>query len=219
MDKINVLTSVLEGGVAPDNYDGKVVNKLVKAWKKLENPRVVKLYPIRRVAHEDSRYCVYACPFKGSEIDEQTLQAITSLVDQLEVGEIRYDSMMSSGTYFALTENGTHILDDEYRDSIVEISDRFDDIVLFSDMVTSPKKVSQLDCHHAIIGLEEQPNQYNVVAIPNSVIGEATNRQSFKVDLHEEEPTSPAQEKVKSALMTVSAIITIGILIWYFLFR
>ena len=112
-----------------------------------------------------------------------------------------------------------NILDDEYRDSIVEISDRFDDIVLFSDMVTSPKKVSQLDCHHAIIGLEEQPNQYNVVAIPNSVIGEATNRQSFKVDLPEEEPTSPAQEKVKSALMTVSAIITIGILIWYFLFR
>ena len=26
MDKINVLTSVLEGGVAPDNYDGKVVS-------------------------------------------------------------------------------------------------------------------------------------------------------------------------------------------------
>lgn len=219
MDKIKNLTSALNGGIIPEGYDEKTINKLIKTWEKLENPRIVKLYPIRRVAHEDSRYCVYACPFKGSEIDEQTLQNITAIVNEIEIGEIRYDSMMSSGTYFALTENGTHILEDKYRDAIVEISDHFENIVLFSDMVTSPKKVAQLDCHYAIIGLEEQPNQYNVTTISNSTIGEATNRQSFEVDLPEEEPTSPAEEKMKSACMVLSAIITIGVLLWYFLFR
>lgn len=219
MEKLKRLAAVLESDSVPPGYDEKAVDKLVKAWKKLENPRVVRLYPIRRVAHEDSRYCVYACPFKGTDIDEQTLQSVTSLVDELEVGEIRYDSMMAAGTYFALTENGTHILDDKYRDSIVEISDRFDNLVLFSDMVTSPKKVAQLDCHYAIIGLEEQPNQYKVVPISNATIGEATNNQSFKIDLPEEQPESPAEAKVKSALTVVSVIITVGMLLWYFLFK
>lgn len=203
----------------PPGYDEKAIQKLAKTFRKLESPRVVKLYPIRRVAHEDSRYCVYACPFKGSEIDEQTLETVTSLVDEVAVGDIRFDSMMSSGSYFALTENGTHILDDEYRDSIVEISDHFDNIILFSDMVTSPKKAAQLDCHYAIVGLEKRPNQYEVVAISNSTIREAVNKQSFKIDFPEEEAESPAEAKVKSALTVVSAIITVGLLIWYFLFK
>ncbi len=220
MDKITLLSGIFNGDTIPDRFDAKAVEGLRKQWRKLDNPRVVRLYPIRRVAHEDSRYCVYACPFKGSEINEQTLQDITSLVDQVEVGDIRYDSMMSSGTYFVMTENATHILEEEYRDAIVEVSDRFEDIFLFSDMVTSPKKVSHLDCHYAIIGLYKQPNQYDVTIIPNSAIGEESSRQSFKVNIAaDEEPSSPAEEKVKSALTVVSAIITIGIAIWYFFFN
>ncbi len=218
MDKIKELASVLDGGTMPGGYDEKAVKKLVKAWGRLENPRVVRLYPVRRVAHGDSRYCVYACPFKGAEIDGQTLQSVASLVDEVEVGDIRYDSMMSSGTYFALTEDGTHVPGFEYRNPIVEISDRFGDIVLFSDMVTSPKNVSRLDCHHAIVGLDGQPGRYDIVPVPNSAIGEAANRQSSKTDLPEEEAESPAEAKVKSALTVVSAIITAGLLAWYFLF-
>lgn len=217
MNKINTLTSFFNGGVIPEDFDSKAMGKLQKKWGKLESPRVVRLYPIRRVAHEDTRYCVYACPLKATEIDGQTLQAITALVDEAPVGDIRYDSVMSSGDYFKLTENGTHILDKEYRDAIVEISDRFDDIILFSDAVLSPKKAVQLDSHYAIIGLDAKYNQYSVLRIPNCVIGEPTDKQTFMAD--DEEEVSPETERLRSALMTLSAIITIGVLIWYFLFR
>lgn len=220
MNQINTLTSVFNGGAIPEDFDGKAIGKLQKKWGKLESPRVVRLYPIRRVAHEDTRYCVYACPLKAVEIDGQTLQAITALVDEAPVGDIRYDSVMSAGSYFKLTENGTHILDDEYRDAIVEISDQFDDIILFSDAVLSPKKTAELDSHYAVIGMDAKYNQYSVLRIPNSVIGEPTDKQVFTADdQYDEEEESPAIERVRSALMTLSAIITIGVLIWYFLFR
>ena len=226
MDKIKSLTSIFEGGMAPENYDGKAVKKLVKIWNKLENPRVVKLYPIRRVAHEGWCYCVYACPFKGTEIDEQTLQSITSLVNEVEVGHIRYDSAMATWDYFKFTDNGTHVLDRD-RNAITDISDHFDNIILYSNAATSSKKVAQLDCHYAIIGLEEQPDLYHVRAIPNSTIGEVTKDYVFLSDDEptkdqmysdkDDEPASPAEEKVRSAFMVLSAIITIGALIWYFI--
>lgn len=220
MDKIKTLTSIFEGGSAPENYDGKALKKLTKTWNKLGNPRVVRLYPIRYVAHEDCRYCVYACPFKGTEIDEQTLQTITSLVNEVEVGNIRYDSVMATWDYFKFTDNGNHVLDD-CRNGITEISDHFDNLFLYSNAVLSPKKVAELDCHYAILGVYEQPDIYNVTSIPNSTIGEPVEKQVFKseaitLDDEDDSPTAPAEEKVKSAFMTLSAIITIGVLIWYF---
>ena len=54
-----------------------ITGKLSKTYLKLENRKVVNLYPIRTVMHEDSRYCLYACPLKGTEIDEATLQSLS----------------------------------------------------------------------------------------------------------------------------------------------
>lgn len=93
MSELKNLSAILEGGAVPASYNGKAIGKLSKTYLKLENRKVVNLYPIRTVMHEDSRYCLYACPLKGTEIDEATLQSIKAEVDTLEIGEIRYDSV------------------------------------------------------------------------------------------------------------------------------
>lgn len=74
MSELKNLSAILEGGAVPAGYNGKAIGKLSKTYLKLENRKVVNLYPIRTVMHEDSRYCLYACPLKGTEIDEATLQ-------------------------------------------------------------------------------------------------------------------------------------------------
>lgn len=68
--------------------------------------------PIRTVMHEDSRYSLYACPIKGTEIDETILQSIKAEVETLEIGEIRYDSVEPFGYtyYIVVPDTGRHIL-------------------------------------------------------------------------------------------------------------
>ncbi len=229
MEKIQQLTTVLAGGEIPFGYDEKAVKKLAKKYQKLENGRVVNLYPIRSVAHEDSRYTVYACPFLKTAIDEQTLQNVKSLIDELEVGHIRYDSVQSEGyDYYILSnDSGTHIIKEEDRDAVMTISDHFEGIVLFTKAVFSPKHEKQLNCHYAIVGLEKSPNEYKIIPVPNSVIGQNDGNQETmkfqrkipKIDIPDEEPESPAIEKYKSSMQILSIIILIVILIWYFLFR
>lgn len=225
MENIKQIVSALEGNGIPSNYEEKTIQKLIKKYQKLDQHRVVKLYPIRNVAHEDSRYCLYACPFVGTEIDEQTLQNIKSLIDELEVGHIRYDSVQSEGSdYYRLTETtGNHIINQEDRDAVMEISDHFEGIVLFTKTVFSPKHVGRLDCHYALIGIAKSPNEYQIEPIPNAVIGQGASSQRFSgtriVIPDQEEPDAPAIEKYRSSMKVLSIIITIGLLIWYFLLR
>ena len=134
MSELKNLSIIFEGGVVPAGYNEKAISKLSKTYLKLENRRVVNLYPIRTVMHEDSRYCLYACPLKGTEIDEATLQSIKEEVDTLEIGEIRYDSVQSCGYdyYIIDPDTGRHILrDEEDLDSVMDISNNYDGIVLF----------------------------------------------------------------------------------------
>ena len=107
MSELKNLSAILEGGAVPAGYNGKAIGKLSKTYLKLENRKVVNLYPIRTVMHEDSRYCLYACPLKGTEIDEATLQSIKAEVDTLEIGEIRYDSVQSCGYDYYIVDPST----------------------------------------------------------------------------------------------------------------
>lgn len=103
------LTAALEGGEIPPSFDAKAIGKLSKRFLRWKNARVVHLYPVRGVSHEDSRYCLYACPLNGTTIDEETLQAIHAEIDSLEIGHIRYDSVQSEGAdYYVLDEHGNH---------------------------------------------------------------------------------------------------------------
>lgn len=145
MIELKNLSAILEGGAVPAGYNEKAIGKLSKTYLKLENRKVINLYPIRTVMHEDSRYCLYACPLKGTEIDEATLQSIKAEVDTLEIGEIRYDSVQSSGQayYIVDPDTGRHVLkSEEDMDSVMEISDHYDGIILFTKMVLSPRKAS-----------------------------------------------------------------------------
>ena len=150
------LTAALEGGEIPPSFDAKAIGKLSKRYLKWNSARVVNLYPIRGVAHEDSRYCLYACPLNGTTIDEETLRAIHAEIDSLEIGHIRYDSVQSEGAdYYILDEHGNHCGMDADDDVVAMISDRFDGLVLFTKTVFSPKKAAQLDCHYAALGISK----------------------------------------------------------------
>lgn len=217
MIELKNLSAILEGGAVPAGYNEKAIGKLSKTYLKLENRKVINLYPIRTVMHEDSRYCLYACPLKGSEIDEATLQSIKAEVDTLEIGEIRYDSVQSSGQayYIVDPDTGRHVLkSEEDMDSVMEISDHYDGIILFTKMVLSPRKASQLDCAYAMVGIEKQPNQFKIEAIPNNVIGQAPTILEFEAPQE-----SPAVEKYRSAMTVLSIIITAALLIWYFFIK
>lgn len=217
MIELKNLSAILEGGAVPAGYNEKAIGKLSKTYLKLENRKVINLYPIRTVMHEDSRYCLYACPLKGTEIDEATLQSIKAEVDTLEIGEIRYNSVQSSGQayYIVDPDTGRHVLkSEEDMDSVMEISDHYDGIILFTKMVLSPRKASQLDCAYAMVGIEKQPNQFKIEAIPNNVIGQAPTILEFEAPQE-----SPAVEKYRSAMTVLSIIITAALLIWYFFIK
>ena len=132
------LTAALEGGEIPPSFDAKAIGKLSKRFLRWKNARVVHLYPVRGVSHEDSRYCLYACPLNGTTIDEETLQAIHAEIDLLEIGHIRYDSVQSEGAdYYVLDEHGNHCGMDADDDVVAQVSDRFDGLVLFTRTVFS----------------------------------------------------------------------------------
>lgn len=223
MNELSNLSAILKGGDIPSGYDEKAIKKLVKTYGKLESPAVVHLYPLRTITYDDSHYCVYACPIKGAEIDEATLSQIKSEVDQLEIGEIRYDSVQSKGSdYYVIEgESGRHILTSgQEMDSVMEISDRYDGIILFSKISFSSKKAHLLDCHYALTGIKSQPNQYAIETIPNKVIGQVPTIIDFKGTEEEgEEEESPAAAKYRSAMTVLSIIIAIGLLIWYLFFK
>lgn len=128
MSELKNLSAILEGGAVPAGYNGKAIGKLSKTYLKLENRKVVNLYPIRTVMHEDSRYCLYACPLKGTEIDEAILQSIKAEVDTLEIGEIRYDSVQSCGyDYYIVLKSATKlfsVLLASKRPLITELADK-----------------------------------------------------------------------------------------------
>ena len=217
MSELKNLSAVLEGGAIPAGYDEKAIGTLSKTYLKLERRKVAHLYPIRTVMHADSRHCLYACPIKDTEIDEATLQSIKSEAEMLEIGEIRYDSVQSNGyDYYILDpDTGRHIVEKEDdRDSVMEISDHYDGIILFSKSVFSPRKAYELDCHHALVGVEKQPNQFKIEAISNKMIGQTPTILEFEAPQE-----SPAVEKYKSAMTVLSIIITAALLIWYFFIK
>ncbi len=217
MSELKNLSAILEGGAVPAGYNEKAIGKLSKTYLKLENRKVVNLYPIRTVMHEDSRYCLYACPLKGTEIDEATLQSIKAEVDTLEIGEIRYDSVESLGYTYNIVDpdTGRHILTNgQEMNSVMEISDHYDGVLLFTRAVLSSRKANQLDCACAMVGIEKQPNQFKIEAIPNNVIGQAPTILEFEAPQE-----SPAVEKYRSAMTVLSIIITAALLIWYFFIK
>lgn len=217
MSELKNLSAILEGGAVPAGYNEKAIGKLSKTYLKLENRKVVNLYPIRTVMHEDSRYCLYACPLKETEIDEATLQSIKAEVDTLEIGEIRYDSVESLGYTYNIVDpdTGRHILTNgQEMNSVMEISDHYDGVLLFTRAVLSSRKANQLDCACAMVGIEKQPNQFKIEAIPNNVIGQAPTILEFEAPQE-----SPAVEKYRSAMTVLSIIITAALLIWYFFIK
>ena len=217
MIELKNLSAILEGGAVPAGYNEKAIGKLSKTYLKLENRKVVNLYPIRTVMHEDSRYCLYACPLKGTAIDEATLQSLKAEVDTLEIGEIRYDSVESLGYTYNIVDpdTGRHILTNgQEMNSVMEISDHYDGVLLFTRAVLSSRKANQLDCACAMVGIEKQPNQFKIEAIPNNVIGQAPTILEFEAPQE-----SPAVEKYRSAMTVLSIIITAALLIWYFFIK
>lgn len=215
------LTAALEGGEIPPSFDAKAIGKLSKRYLKWNSARVVNLYPIRGVAHEDSRYCLYACPLRGTTIDEETLRAIHAEIDALEIGHIRYDSVQSEGAdYYRLDEHGNHCGMDVDDDVVAAISDRFDGLVLFTRTVFSAKHAARLDCHYAALGIAKEPNEYSIEPLSNASLGLAASSQRFRgkmVEIPDAVNESPAVEKYRQLMTLVMALMLIAAVIWYFI--
>ena len=213
------LTATLEGGEIPPSFDAKTIGKISKRFLQWKVARVVNLYPIRGVSHEDSRYCLYACPLNGTTIDEETLRAIHAEIDSLEIGHIRYDSVQSEGAdYYILDEHGNHCGMDADDDIVAMISDRFDGLVLFTKTVFSPKKAAQLDCHYAALGISKEPNGYTIEPLSNTTLGLAASSQRFrgpKVEIPDAGEESPAVEKYRQTMTLVMELMLIAAVIWY----
>lgn len=64
MIELKNLSAILEGDAVPAGYNEKAIGKLSKTYLKLENRKVVNLYPIRTVMHEDSRYLPVRLPIE-----------------------------------------------------------------------------------------------------------------------------------------------------------
>lgn len=97
----------------------------------------------------------------------------------------------------------------------MEISDHYDGVILFSKSVFSPRKPpNQLDCAYALIGIEKQPNEFKIEAIPNSAIYQAPTILEFEAPQE-----SPAVEKYRPTMTVLSIIITAALLIWYFFIK
>lgn len=219
MADINNIAAMLEGGDIPPSFDAKKIGKLSERYLKLKAPRVVNLYPLRSVSHEDTRYCLYACPLDGESVDGETLQAINAEICRLEIGQIRYDSVQSEGAgYYVLDESGNHLCDRQDRDAVMEISDRFDGIVLFTRTVFSPEHTAQLDCRYAAVGLTKEPNDYLIEPISNATLGLPSSRQHFKgpkVEIPDAEEESPFVEKYRQSMTLLMALMLIAAVIWY----
>ena len=215
------LTASNEGGEIPPSFDAKAIGKLSKRFLRWKNARVVHLYPVRGVSHEDSRYCLYACPLNGTTIDEETLQAIHAEIDSLEIGHIRYDSVQSEGAdYYVLDGHGNHCGMDADDDVVAQVSDRFDGLVLFTRTVFSPKHAARLDCHYAALGISKEPDGYEIEPLSNAMLGEAGGGLRFRgpmVEIPDAEEESPAVEKYRQTMTLVMALMLVAAVIWYFI--
>lgn len=218
---IKQLTTSLEGGEIPPSFDAKTIGKISKRFLQWKSARVVNLYPIRGVSHEDSRYCLYACPLNDTTINEETLRAIHAEIDSLEIGHIRYDSVQSEGAdYYILDEHGNHCGMDADDDVVAAISDRFDGLLLFTKTVFSPKHAARLDCHYAALGISKEPNGYTIEPLSNTTLGLAASSQRFRgpmVEIPDAGEESPAVEKYRQTMTLVMALMLIAAVIWYFI--
>lgn len=232
---------ILEGDGIPAGYDKKALQKLSKTYRKLEERRVVRLYPIRRASHGDTHYCLYACPITGEEIDEQTLQSIKQQVDTLELGHIRYDSVQSSGYNYYIIDpvSGAHLPESGREpDAVMEISDLFDGILLFTRSVMSPKKIWQLQCSHAIVGIEKRPHEHKIVGIPDSLAGQGAALPSgqasvpaaggeggafsgprIEIQIPDGSSAPEGMSKGRTLYRLLTLLLAAGVLIWWLFFR
>lgn len=232
MKEIKTLKEMFGTGTVPAGGNAKKFQKLLKKYGHLVNPLFVNLYPVRDCRYDDMTYRVFAIPVNSESIDDETLRSIKDVVNSLPVGSIRYNAA-ASGSRNIQFEDGTgkYLEDEENTDDIMAVSNHYDGIVLFT-MAVFNGKVAELDCNYAIFGKWDGSGfgswtDYTILPIENVVMGKECDKTVFSNiqdaavvgDQNDSEEESPAVEKVKSAFMTLSAIITIGLLIWYFLFR
>lgn len=237
-DQLQQLTAALSNGELPPAYDAKAIKKHIKTFQKWQDSRVVRIYPLRALTYANTVYCVYACPVQGTEIADTTVQAIKDVVNKIDVGNIRYDSVQCHAWQYLTIEptTGKHTaIDEEHYDAVMQVSDMFDGVVLFTDsylggMFGGKVDERQIDCHYAIFGLEKAPNNYEVQAISNATLGlpdtnipveryqDPEEEEEKKED--EESTGQTAATKQYERLTTILSIIaTIGFIIYWFFFR
>lgn len=231
MNEIRKIADALQGGEIPADYDAERIKKWAKIFQELRNSRVVKLYPVRDTRYDDSLYRTFAFSMDGKDIEEKLLAEIKETMSQVEIGDIRYDSVQSHGADYYYLEEGTgkHITDgrnkysmkNEDRSGVMNVSDLFDGVVLYTGCAHFNGDIKkELDCSYAWIGKEKEPDEYKFVSMPNKFLGlPSTVDDIWEQTSKEEEESNPVVKKYQSVMQILTYVSIAAALIWYFFFR
>lgn len=226
MLNLTQLENIIQTGTATEGMNAKAIAKLQKQWNKLNNPRIVNLYPLRSFRYDKSPYCLYVCPMKTVEIDNELLNLLKEAAQKFEIGELRYDSVQTNGSdYFELDpETHNHLCDEEHLDSVMLLSNRLQGLLLFTKadiQLFSSAKSDNLDCHFALVGTQEKETQFVVKQIPNHILGLPSSGMVFEQhgdDASENtaESTSTESPFLKTTQYLGFLLLIIALIWWYF---
>lgn len=231
MDLIKQITAAISGGEIQPTFDAKAFKNLAKAYQKLGEARVAKLYPVRRFYVNESFYTVYAFSFRGGEITDDRLAQIRETVSTLDYSSMRYDGVQMNGMdYWCLDpETGRHLDLDRNYTSVAAVSDAFDGVVLYTHSCFSSYKKSALkhNAEYVLLGLKKAPNQFGEpIEIRRTDLGLPFIEPVYEgydpnasTDASQDEGEAEIPSRYQLATQVVSALIVIGLLIYYFLIK
>lgn len=227
MTELERIKEALNSGTVPAGANTKQFEKLLKKCSHIVGAKVVNLYTIRDCGFEDSTYRVFAFPVKSDTIDDSTLNAIKEEINALPIGDIRFNSVAAGAFNIDIdTESGNYPIEDAKEDSVKEICNHFDGIVIYTAVVDDRKNLEKLDAHYMVYGKWDGSGllKYDggtIYPIDNATLGNVSNLSgidSIERSTTEESMPKAAQTYAQIMQYVMYALIAIGI-VWYFFFR
>lgn len=227
MKEIEIISQALASGEVPTGADAKQFGKLLKKCGHIVNPKVSNLYAIRDCAYEDSTYRVFAFAVKGDTIDEQTLNAIKEEINALPLGDIRYDAVAAGAFDIDFdTESGNYPAEDTKDDSVKEVCNHFDGIVIYTAVVDSRKNIGKLDAHYMVYGKWDGSGllKYDgttIYPVDNASLGKGSDLSGIdSIERGSAEDNMPkAAQTYTQVMQYVMYALIAGGLVWYFLLK
>lgn len=223
MNELEILTEAFNSKTIPAEANAKKFQKLLQKYEHIQNPKIVRFYPIRDCSYDSSLYRVFAMPVNNETIDDATLEAIKEEIFSLPLGSIRFNAAAYGARSLIFEDNtGKYQYKEDDIDDVMSISNHFDGVVIF---VTSDS-IDNLDTHYAVFGNWDGSGMLKwygktVMPITNRALGKPSE---ISIDTFVENPDVPEginkgmQQYIQIMQYVMYALIAAGV-IWYFFFK